>query len=61
MIDLSEFPAAQATRDYQNGLGFDDNPYPKSSAQYDDYWKEMNRNLNIELGAIRRELKESIL
>ena len=58
MQDVSNNPMAQAIRDFMDGSGFDENPYPKESSEYIKYQEEMHRLWNRELQDIRSAMSQ---
>lgn len=50
-------PQAQAQIDFRQGLGLNDNPYPKDSKDYESYMLAMGKMQHEEFKAELQELK----
>lgn len=49
-------PIVQARKDFQEGLGIDENPFPKDSKEWQEYRDEWNDRYLIEFNAEQEEL-----
>lgn len=53
-------PTARASYDYRHGEGHDANPYPKGTAEREQYMMEMGRLQDAEMRALREELRAGV-
>lgn len=60
MNEAAELATNQAKRDFANGLGQNDNPYKRGTAERDAWMMEMGRLQNEEFRHEQRELRAGV-